>query len=347
MRKLGFLFGIVLIVLISGCKSKDKQKVSDSGNSTVISPELREQEKLNARNVCETWVKVIDSRNFIYAYQVVATLFDGAMASISEAISNGKRILSQYYAVMMYKYGGLTSAFLGAVLLAVADRFILGASGADFARGAQYVIPLAIWGAIQYPSWVGDQIQLGSNKPYLKFGLVLGEQVIRIVLALILMAKLQITGIILAYFVGLLSKDIAAYFVNHKVCFPQRFYFWQSLAAPILAGVTHYFLLRWVTGFIWKSDQVTSIIIFFIGVLPSFPVFMFFYGLFGGWDSDTLAELKQAAHLTGFVRPLAWVMWASSALGARISPLNNRFPITNRLTAMEEARQLTAEKVKL
>ena len=169
----------------------------------------------------------------------------------------------------------------------------------------------------------------------------------RPVLALILMAKLQITGIILAYFVGLLSKDIAAYFVNHKVCFPQRFYFWQSLAAPILAGTSHYFLLRWVTGFIWKSDQVTSIIIFFIGVLPSFPVFMFFYGLFGGWDSDTLAELKQAADLTGFVRPLAWVMWASSALGARISPLNNRFPITNRLTAMEEARQLTAEKVKL
>ena len=75
MRKLGFLFGIVLIVLISGCKSKDKQKVSDSGNSTVISPELMEQEKLNARNVCETWVKVIDSRNFIYAYQQTSLYF--------------------------------------------------------------------------------------------------------------------------------------------------------------------------------------------------------------------------------------------------------------------------------
>ncbi len=248
---------------------------------------------------------------------------------------------------MMYKYGGAISAFLGAVLLAVADRFILGASGPDFARGAQYVIPLAIWGAIQYPSWVGDQVQLGSNKPYLKSGLVFGEQVIRVILALLLITKLQITGLILAYFVGLLTKDIVAYFVNHKVCFPQRFYFWQSLAAPILAGVAHYFLLRWVTGFIWKSDQVSSIIIFFIGVLPSFPVFMFFYGLFGGWDSDTLAELKQAVDLTGFVRPLAWVMWASSALGARISPLNNRFPITNRPMAMEEARQLTAEKVKL
>jgi O-antigen/teichoic acid export membrane protein len=298
-------------------------------------------------NYAEIWGNWALAQNFIYAFQVVATLFDGAMASISEAISNGKRILSQYYSSMMYKYGGMISAFLGAVLLAVADRFILGASGPDFARGAQYVVYLSIWGAIQYPSWVGDQVQLGSNKPYLKSALVFGEQVIRIILALILISKYQITGLILAYFVGLLTKDIVAYFVNNKTCFPQRFYFWQSLAAPLLAGVTHFALLRWVTGFIWKSDQISSIIIFFIGVLPSFPVYMFFYGFFGGWDIDTLAELKQAVDITGFVRPLAWVMWSSSALGARLSPINNRFPITNRAVAMEEALQLTVEKVKL
>ncbi len=298
-------------------------------------------------NYAEIWGNWGLAQNFVFAFQVVATLFDGAMASISEAISNGKRILSQYYSVMMYKYGGIISAFLGAVLLAVADRFILGASGPDFARGALYVIPLAIWGAIQYPSWVGDQVQLGSNRPYLKSALVFGEQVIRVVLALILLARFQITGLIIAYFIALLTKDIVAYFVNDKTCFKQRFYFWQSLAAPLLAGAAHWASLRWVSGLIWANDQITSILIFFIGVLPSFPVFMFLYGLFGGWDDATLAELKQAVDISGFVRPLAWVMWASTALGARISPLNNRFPITNRPAAMEEAKALTAEKVRL
>lgn len=298
-------------------------------------------------NYAEIWGNWGLAQNFVFAFNVAATLFDGAMASISEAISNGKRILSQYYSVMMYKYGGMISAFLGAVLLAVADRFILGASGPEFVRGAQYVIPLAIWGAIQYPSWVGDQVQLGSNRPYLKSSLVFGEQVIRVVLALILMARFQITGLIVAYFIALLTKDIVAYFVNHKTCFPQRFYFWQSLGAPLLAGATHWALLRWLTGFIWQADQISSVLIFFIGVLPSFPVFMFFYGLFGGWDQATLDEFKLAAGLTGFVRPLAWTMWASTSLGARISPLNNRFPITNRAEAMLEARALTEEKVKL
>lgn len=298
-------------------------------------------------NYAEIWGNWVLAQNFVFAFQVIATLFDGTMASISEAISNGKRILSQYYSVMMYKYGGMISAFLGAVLLAVADRFILGASGPEFARGALYVIPLAIWGAIQYPSWIGDQVQLGSNRPYLKSSLVFGEQVLRVVLALILVGRFQITGLIVAYFIALLSKDIVAYFVNHKLCFPQRFYSWQSLGAPLLAGITHWALLRWLTGLIWQADQISSVLIFFIGVLPSFPVYMFLYGLFGGWDQATLDEFKLAASLTGFVRPLAWTMWASSALGARISPLNNRFPITNRKAAMEEARKLTEERVKL
>ena len=36
-----------------------------------------------------------------------------------------------------------------------------------------------------------------------------------------------------------------------------------------------------------------------------------------------------------------------TALGARLSPLNNRFPISIRPAAMEEARSLTLEKVRL
>jgi hypothetical protein len=40
-------------------------------------------------------------------------------------------------------------------------------------------------------------------------------------------------------------------------------------------------------------------------------------------------------------------MYEPTALGARLSPLHGRFPITNRLAAMEEARALTEEKVKL
>jgi len=42
-----------------------------------------------------------------------------------------------------------------------------------------------------------------------------------------------------------------------------------------------------------------------------------------------------------------WLMVKPSALGARVSPLNNRFPISIYESAMAEARSLTEEKVKL
>jgi hypothetical protein len=194
---------------------------------------------------------------------------------------------------------------------------------------------------------VGDNVQLGANKPYLKSILIALEQTTRVVLAWILLAQFQIYGLIAAYFVGLLAKGFAAYFINNRLCFPQRFYFWQSLGAPILAGAVHYALLRWLTGYIWQGDQITSVLIFFIAILPSFPVYMFLYGLFGGWDKDTLDELENAVTLTGFVRPLAHIIWSSTALGARLSPLTGRFPISIRAEALAEAKSLTDEKIKL
>jgi len=296
-------------------------------------------------NYAEIWGNWVLAQNFIYAFMITATLFDDLMPSISEAISHGWKMLSQYYAAMAYKWGGFISGFICAVLLAVADRFIIGASGPEFTRAALYAIPLTIWGAFQYPSWVGDNVQLASNRPYLKASLVAGEQTVRILLAFFLITRFQIYGLIAAYFIGLFTKDIAAYFINHRICFPQRFYFWQSLFAPLLAGASHYLLLRWITGFIWQHDQVTSVLIFFIGILPSYPVYAFLYGLFGGWDNETLDELRRAADLASFMRPLARLFWASTNLGARISPLHGRFPIGIRQAALAEAGALTAERV--
>jgi O-antigen/teichoic acid export membrane protein len=287
------------------------------------------------------------AQNFIFAFNVTSTLFANLMPSISEAFSNTYIKLSQYYAAMAYKWGGLVNGFIAAVLLAVTDRFILGATGPEFTRAALYAAPLILWGAIQYPSWVGDNVQTGVNRPYLKTILVAGEQIIRIALAFALVARFQIYALIIAYFAGLLAKDLVSYYINHKVCFPQRFYFWQSLGAPLLAGGAHYLVVRWVTGLIWQGDQVTSVLIFLIGILFSYPLYAFFYGLAGGWDDGTLGELQHAVDLSNFMRPLAWLFWKSSAVGARFSPLHGRFPITLRAAALEEAVLLTRSRVQI
>jgi hypothetical protein len=298
-------------------------------------------------NYAEVWGNWVLAQNFVYGFNAIANLFEGMMPSISEAISHGKIALAQYYSAIGYKWGGMLSAMMGSMMIAVADRFILGASGPQFVRAALYATPLLLWGAAQYGSWVGDMVQRGANRPWLMVVMVGLEQTLRISLAVVLLPVLQINALILAYFIAIVIKDFASYFEDNRVCYRQRFFFWQSLAAPILAGVVHYFILRWVTGLIWQNEQITSILIFFIALVPSYPIFAFLYAFFGGWDDDTLQEVRKAASLASFMKPLAWLFWAASSVGARVSPLHGRFPITIRNEALIEARALQAERVSL
>jgi O-antigen/teichoic acid export membrane protein len=298
-------------------------------------------------NYAEIWGNWVLAQNFVFSFQILQMLTEGVMPAVSEAISSGKRILSQYYATMAYKWGGLVSGFIGAVLLAVAPSFLLGATGAEFHRSAVYVVPLTLWGMIEFFSWVGDSVQLGSNRPALKMLLTFGEQIVRVALLLILLESLQVQALITAYIVALAGKGIAAFLVNHRFCFPQKIFVHQSIAAPLLAAGAHYLALRGLAALVWRDDPATSVLLFFLAILPSLPVYLFFYGLAGGWDDDTLAELKEAVAMTGAMGPVVRLIWAASAAGARLSPLHGRFPIRTRPAAMEEARALTREKVRL
>ncbi len=298
-------------------------------------------------NYAETWGNWVVAQNFVFAFNVINILFYNLVASISEAISHAKRTLSEYYAAQAYRYGAFFSAFIAAVLLAVADRFILGATGPEFGRAALLATPLILWGAIQYPSWVSDAVQLGSNRPYLKAALVAAEQVIRIALSLAFLARFQIWALIAAYFVGLLAKGIAGFIINNRVCFRQRLYVWPALIAPLLAGATHYALLRWLTGLIWRGDQITSVAVLFVGILLSFPLFAFLYALFGGWDDKALTELRRGAELAGPMKPLALLFWRVSVAGAQISPLRGRAAIPIQSPAEAEAAALSVQRVDL
>jgi O-antigen/teichoic acid export membrane protein len=299
-------------------------------------------------NYSETWGNWILAGNFLLAFTVSTNLFDGIMPAVSEALAGGYKMLSQYYSVQSYKWGAVTSAALGSILLVVAPKFIIGSSGAEFQRAAVLAIPLTIFGSIQFLSWLGDAIFLGANRPVLRAAMVLGEQTIRIGLMVMLLARFQITALIIAYFIGILARGLIAYFVADKYCFPQKIYFWQSLAAPVLAAGLHYLFLSAIAQFVWQKDEISSIVLFFIGLLPAMPIFFFFYALVGGWDDAGLDEVAEASQMTGFLYQVVNIVFVlPSRWGAKLSPLHNRFPITMRESAMAEAKLLTDQKVKL
>jgi O-antigen/teichoic acid export membrane protein len=269
------------------------------------------------------------------------------MPSISEAVSNGRRILAQYYATNGYKYGGMVSGYIAAVMLAVADRFIIGSSGQSFERAAIYVVPLLIAGAMSFASWNAECVMYGSGKTRLFTLLSIVDLTLSTTLGYLLVDRFQAYGLLALPFITTPVRILLSYYLNNRLCFPQRFFFWQSIGAPLLACVTHYGIVRVLTGFIWQSNEITSIIILVLALIPSYPIYSFLYGFFGGWDTNTLDVFDRATRLASFMKPFTRLFYRATALGARVSPLHGRFPITIHDEAMIEAETLTAERVSL
>ena len=109
-------------------------------------------------NYSEIWGNWLLAGNFLVAFTISTNLFDGVMPAISEALSNGRKMLSQYYSIQSYKWGAIASAVLAAILLVIAPKFIISSSGEEFRRAAVYAIPLTIFGSIQFLGWLGDAV---------------------------------------------------------------------------------------------------------------------------------------------------------------------------------------------
>jgi hypothetical protein len=228
----------------------------------------------------------------------------------------------------------------------VGDRFILGALGPDYARAIQFLSVLALVGATQYPAWFSDRLQEGTGRPHLLMWMLIMEQTLRIILMLVLVPRWGVWGLVAAFTVAILTKCIVGWWVNRRLILSFRIHWWQTAASPALAALVNYLLLRGLGSVIWSPNQWASVLLFFVAVLPSLPVYCFCNGLFGGWDDGGLTELRRAVGMSSLGKPVAWLIYKASVLGARLSPLHGRFPIPQ-TDALTEARALTAAKVAL
>jgi hypothetical protein len=121
----------------------------------------------------------------------------------------------------------------------------------------------------------------------------------------------------------------------------------QGIIAPIFSAIFLFSILEVIFSFIWKGEIITSLIILIIGVILGLYFYAFIYGLIGGFDDGTLSEFKRATGMAKGVWIFAKPLWQITALGARLSPLHNKFPITIFDEAQIEAKSLTEEKKEL
>jgi hypothetical protein len=213
-------------------------------------------------------------------------------------------------------------------------------------RAAVYVIPMLLIGSFNFTSLTSAVVMYATKTRLIVIYTAL-DFALGIGLTYLLIDRWQVNALLYVPAVTLAVKAFLAYAINHRYCFPQRFYFWQTLGATTLAAVCHFLWLRWLTGLIWQRDELTNILILAFGLLVSYPVYAFLYRLFGGWDDNTLGQFDRGTKLSSFMRPMARLYYHSNHLGARFSPLHGRFPITIYAAAAAEAEELTQERVRL
>lgn len=282
--------------------------------------------------------------NLMFLFPIAYRFFETAMAALSESHGNGKQTLTRYYLVRFFQIGSLYTAIALSLFLALGPYFVRHAMDPQWSRAADFMIIAAIAGAFSAAAWLSDMLQKGAGRPDL-FAYILGaEQALRIGLFWILIPRYQFWGFYFALLITVALKVTVAWIINHLVVVRLRLFLWQMLAAPVMAGVANFFLLRLAGGALGLTGRWEVIILFFVSALVSFFVCFFATGLFGGMDRAFVDELEQASRMTGVLRPLTRLFYHAARAGCVLSPLYDRFPVTLHAEAMQEARDLERQR---
>jgi hypothetical protein len=290
--------------------------------------------------------------------QVVGLFMEGMLGGVSEAYSHAKKKLTDLYTAQGLKYGAFFVFWLVSVLAALGWRAILGAAGVEWAYAAELLQYFLIFQVFGFWSWLGDWMFAGADRTGLAAGAWILEQSLRAVFMTYFVLTEPVVyglylggmpGIIVGYSIALVLKNIAMWIMIRRTISAPKLYLWQSYAGPSIAAIVNFIALELLAILFWQGEIVTSAILFFIGVLPSLYLYSFISGLTGTWDTRTVEEFKRASDMVT-MRGVGWLarrFYGSIALGAKISPIHDKFPIDIYDEAMKEAEELTREKKQL
>lgn len=292
--------------------------------------------------------------------QVVGLFMESMLGGVSESYSHGKKKLTELYTAQGLKYGAFFVFWLISVLAATGARAILGAAGSDWAYAATLLQFFLLFQLLGFWSWLGDWMFAGAERTGLAASVWILEQVSRAIFMTLFVIYEPVwfgiylggmPGIIVGYSIALFLKNIAAWILIRQKISRPKLYTWQSYIGPAIAAVVNYLILEMIAQFIWggPDDLISSAILFFIGIIPSLYLYSFFSGITGTWDERTLQEFKRASEMVRMTG-VSWFarrFYGAIALGARISPLHNRYPIDIYDEAMVEAEEITREKKQL
>ncbi len=271
----------------------------------------------------------------------ISAFTSALMPAISEAHSNGKKALTEYYMIEGIKWSYFFVFFFMAVLAAVGPNLIQ-LAGPEWEGALKYIPIQLFFGALWPLAWYVDTVFQGTDHAGYNTGVWYVEQGTRITLLILLLPPLQIWGRYLSYIPAIIAKNVVALYLIRKKIMAFRPYWIHTLLAPAAgAGIT-YLILWGIQSLVATTDPVVSILVFIGGFLVGLILYAGLTGFFGGWDENTLAEFKHGIGMVRITRGFFNPMQKAAAWGHAHSPWRNRFQVTLAQQAQAEADALTA-----
>ncbi|GAB4317368.1 MAG: hypothetical protein Kow0069_20070 [Promethearchaeota archaeon] len=275
---------------------------------------------------------------------LVGLYLEGMMPPVSEALGNDKRKLLDLGMVEMVRTMNWLRYFVGAAMLVVGQRIIVGFAGPTWERATVYFGGLLLHAFLGPWSWAGDRVFQGTGRTDLNLYTWILEQGVRAVAMLLLIPRFGVIGVVHAYNLALATKDVTVWILIRRKIWHGPWYPWKMFVAPAAAAALTWLTLESFARGVWAGDALTTIAVVLVSVFGGLFLNAFLNGLFGTWDSHLLADFARAAGMVKTVGFFARGLYGLAALGAKASPLREFNAVAIYEEAMAEAAQLTREK---
>jgi len=292
-----------------------------------------------AGDVQEGWQLVFQ---FVVAYELLGHgLYDALIPAMAESHTHQYGSLTRYYASQGIRYGLWISFFLLATLGALTGLFVEGILSGVGGAWEDLLVPLLIWGALQWLPWSAERGLIALGRPAMRSWLMVGDVALRLGGIAVLVPPFGLWGVIAAYLGALLLRGFTGWRLARRWGLRVHVSFWQSVVAPGGAALILYNLARVAGDVLWRPTPVYTLFFLIAVLLSALSIYGFLTAFFGGWDDGGLEELERAVRLSGLGFPVSWLVYQGIRLGADISPLHGQFPVELRDLAEEEAEALT------
>jgi O-antigen/teichoic acid export membrane protein len=260
--------------------------------------------------------------------------------AMAEASALGYRTLLRYYVNQAMRYGIGLGLFLMSVLSAIGPTIWLELLNLPEVAGG-WLLPILGLGAARWLAWMPHRAMEAGGRPGLSSWVMLVTHGLRVGGTLIFTPQWGLETVFIVNAGGLVLESLLAWILMHRLVVRVKINVWQTWIAPLGSAFLLYQGLTLLIGEVEGASLWVTAAGYTVMMVLAFPIFTGLTAILGGWDRGSLTELDRAVQLCRLSYPLSWLVLQLTRLGARISPLHGRFPVSIYTLAQEEAEALT------